>query len=122
MTDLAARAHSPSAEFLDSCSDRVSGPDCVLRTESVVVTVSGRLDRLTAPKFRMRVVQLLMLPLESLTLDVHGVTFIDGAGVSVFAVAQREARARGVAFALASVPAKVREVMAREHADDFDLR
>jgi anti-anti-sigma factor len=122
MTDLAAPEHSPSAEFLDSCSPRAAGRDTGLRTESIVIAVSGRLDRMTAPKFRMRVVQLLTLPLESLTLDVRGVTFIDGAGVSVLAVAQREARARGVAFALASVPPKVREVMAREHAEDSELR
>jgi anti-anti-sigma factor len=101
----AERSETRTAEFLDSCSHRASGPESVLRTESVVLAVSGRLDACTAPKFRLRMMQLLTLPVEALTLDLRGVTEIDGCGIAALAVTGREARARGITFALASLPA-----------------
>jgi anti-anti-sigma factor len=106
-TELAGGSEARTAEFLDSCTHRNSGPESVLRTDRVVLAVSGRLDAATAPKFRLRVMQLLTLHLEALTLDLRGVTDIDGYGIAALAVAHREARARGIEFELASVPAAV---------------
>jgi anti-anti-sigma factor len=113
MTEVARHPPSRPADFIDSCSHRASGTGSRLRTEGVVVTVSGMLDHATAAKFRMRVMQLLTVPHESFTLDLHGLEFIDGAGVAALTVARREAHARGIAFTLTAVPSHVREELDR---------
>jgi anti-sigma B factor antagonist len=93
-------------------------------TGGVRMTVSGELDMYTAPKLRGRVMEVLALPLESLTLDLERVTFLDSAGLSALIGAAREAEARGVAFGLVRVPAQARRVMeltdtrALLHVDD----
>jgi anti-sigma B factor antagonist len=93
-------------------------------TGGVRMTVSGELDMYTAPKLRSRVMEVLALPLESLTLDLERVTFLDSAGLSALIGAAREAEARGVAFGLVGVPAQARRVMdltdtrALLHVDD----
>jgi anti-anti-sigma factor len=93
-------------------------PQSRLRTEGIVVKVSGELDRGTAPKFRMRMVQILALPLDALTLDLEAVTHIDQAGWAALTTARREAQFRGIAFTL--VPAQLPGVDATEHSEGFD--
>ena len=93
-------------------------PQSRLRTEGIVIKVSGELDRGTAPKFRMRMVQLLALPLEALTLDLEAVTRIDQSGWAALTTARREAQVRGIKFAL--VPAQLTGDDAVARSEGFD--
>ncbi len=56
---------------------------------AVVVTVSGELDVASAPSFRRNVLALFALPVEVVTLDLAGLTFMDSSGVNVLTRVRR---------------------------------
>lgn len=80
--------------------------------ETVVVSVHGDLDDRTAPLLRGHALQMLARSIGALALDLGGVSFLDSTGLSALIAIWREADARGVEFALASVPDQARRVMA----------
>jgi anti-sigma B factor antagonist len=60
-------------------------------TRRVVVSLYGELDLVAAPELRRRILALFSLPLDSVTLDMKGLTFIDSLGLQVLAVTKQAA-------------------------------
>ncbi|HEY3724093.1 MAG TPA: STAS domain-containing protein [Acidimicrobiia bacterium] len=89
----------------------------------VVVSVTGELDIATAPLLHRRLCELLCLPIDSLTVNLAGVTFMDSTGLAVLVRLLPEADDRDVPFALASVPHCVQRVLEVTDTDGlFDIR
>jgi anti-sigma B factor antagonist len=77
----------------------------------VVVSVNGDLDLATAPVLARRLAELLALPLDSLTIELAGVEFMDSSGLKVLNQARQGANERSVLLELASVPRCVQVVL-----------
>jgi anti-sigma B factor antagonist len=114
VTDFARS--SSSDEFAES------GTPAGLVTEvqhgsGVVVSVTGDLDLATAPVLARRLSELLSLPVDSLTIEMAGVEFMDSSGLKVLNQARRGADERHVPLALASVPRCVQLVLEATNMD-----
>jgi anti-sigma B factor antagonist len=83
----------------------------------VVVSVTGDLDLATAPALARRLAELLALPLDSLTIDLAAVEFMDSTGLKVLNQARQGADDRHVPLALASVPRCVQVVLEATNMD-----
>jgi anti-sigma B factor antagonist len=71
---------------------------------SVVVTVAGELDTLTAPDLRAALDGALADPTcRRLVLDLSGVTFLSSAGLSVLVTTREDTRARSIELQLAGL-------------------
>jgi anti-sigma B factor antagonist len=83
----------------------------------VVVSVTGDLDLATAPALARCLSDLLSLPLDSLTIELAGVEFMDSSGLKVLNQAREGANDRSVPLALASVPRCVQIVLEATNMD-----
>ena len=84
---------------------------------AVVVSLTGDLDLATAPALARRLTELLSLPLDSLTIELAGVEFMDSTGLKVLNQARQGADDRHVPLALASVPRCVQVVLEATNMD-----
>jgi anti-sigma B factor antagonist len=89
----------------------------VRQGSGVVVFVTGDLDLATAPALSRRFAELLSLPLDSLTIDLAGVEFMDSSGLKVLNQVRVGADERSVPLALASVPRSVQVVLEATNMD-----
>jgi anti-anti-sigma factor len=83
----------------------------------VVVSVAGDLDLATAPALARRLTELLALPLDSLTIELAGVEFMDSSGLKVLNQAREGAGEQSVPLTLASVPRCVQVVLEATNMD-----
>lgn len=79
--------------------------------DGVVVALAGDLDLSTAPSLLRRLQALVCLPIESLTLDLRDLAFLDSTGVSTLIEARRSAREHHVALRLVGLPDQARQVL-----------
>src|SRR5690242_3138190 len=79
--------------------------------DGVVVALTGDLDLSTAPSLLRRLQALVCLPIESLTLDLRELSFLDSTGVSTLIEARRSAREHHVVLRLVGVPEQARQVL-----------
>jgi anti-anti-sigma factor len=91
-------ADAPS-EF--ACEVTVTGNEATIR-------VRGELDLATAPVLDRELLGVLGSAVTALTLDLHGVGFLDSSGIASLIAARRESRTRDVAFALVNVTRQCR--------------
>ena len=113
MTELRPHRHpdsNPASEWVGFFTEARHG-------SGVVVSVTGELDIATAPLLHERLCELLCLPIDSLTVDLAGVTFMDSTGLAVLVRLLPEAEDRDVPFSLASVPHCVRRVLEVTNTD-----
>jgi anti-anti-sigma factor len=73
---------------------------CVVehQTDRVVVSLHGELDLASAPGLERRLLELLSMPLRSVTVDVSQITFMDSAGLGALLRACRTAGDRNLGF------------------------
>jgi anti-sigma B factor antagonist len=76
----------------------------VHRSDGVALKLRGDLDLSSAPALLRKCQQLLCLPIESLTLNLGALTFIDSTGVSALVETRGAARDRGITLRLRDVP------------------
>jgi len=79
--------------------------------DGVVVGLAGDLDLSSAPGLLRRLQALVCLPIESLTLDLRELSFLDSTGVSTLIEARRSAREHHVALLLVGLPDQARQVL-----------
>jgi anti-sigma B factor antagonist len=79
--------------------------------DGVVVFVRGELDLASGPALGRRILELLSLPIEWLTLDFAELTFVDSSGVAMLNHARTAAEERNVCFQLAAVPHQAQRVL-----------
>jgi anti-sigma B factor antagonist len=86
------------------------------------LTASGEVDSSSAPTLRARLEAVLDDGVGELTLDLHGVTFLDSAGLCVLAAAHRRAVRDGVRLSvLASSRAVIRPLQITGLFDLLDV-
>lgn len=85
--------------------------EVVRERDAVVVCLSGEIDLASAPPMEQEVQGLLALPLDSVTVDMSNVTFMDSTGLRILNSLRKRAEERRVVFALRSVPASARRVL-----------
>jgi anti-anti-sigma factor len=92
---------------------RDAGFACMIehRTRHVVVSLYGELDLVAAPELRRRVLAFFPLPIDSVTLDMKGLTFIDSSGLHVLTVAKQAAAAHRVELILEGASASTRRLL-----------
>lgn len=77
----------------------------------MVVSVAGELDLATAPEFRRRLLELIALPIERLTVDLADLRFVDSSGLAALDAGWEAAAERRVRLELTSVPSQARLVL-----------
>ncbi|GAA2435882.1 STAS domain-containing protein [Streptomyces lavendulocolor] len=88
-----------------------------------VVTVAGDLDHQSAARLRDALRDVPLRPGETLLLDLHGLTFCDSSGISVFIAAHRQAETAQARMALQQVPDTVARVLTVVGLDQvFEIR
>lgn len=105
----------PAERFIVTASSLEPGPTDLVRIEVVGdsttarLAVTGEVDSSSAPTLRARLEGLLDSGVTDLTVDLHGVTFLDSAGLCVLAAAHRRAVRTGIRLrVLASSRAVIR--------------
>lgn len=83
------------------CESTVTGREATVR-------VRGELDLATAPVLDRELLAVLGSDVAALTLDLHGVGFLDSSGIASLIAARRESRSRDVTFALVNVTRQCR--------------
>ncbi len=78
---------------------------------SMVVTLRGEFDLLTAPRFRRAVDEACMGNLDQLIVDLGEVTFIDSSGLGALLGRYRRLQSMGKGFALAAPSHRVQEIL-----------
>jgi anti-anti-sigma factor len=81
--------------------------------KTVVLAPAGRIDMVTADRFRERLIPLISSAAtagESVVLDFSGVDYISSAGLRVLMLAAKEARASGGRIAVAALQPLVNEI------------
>ena len=77
----------------------------------VVVTLRGELDLASAPDLQRQLQALLDRPVERLTLDLAGLTFLDSSGLGALYRTRQAAAQDGVPLRLQAVPDHVVQVL-----------
>jgi anti-sigma B factor antagonist len=92
---------------------REAGFACTIehRTRHVVVSLYGELDLVAAPELRRRILALFALPVDSVTLDMKGLTFIDSSGLQVLTVTKQAANVHHVELILEGATASTRQLL-----------
>jgi anti-sigma B factor antagonist len=81
------------------------------RGHEVTVALSGEVDLASAPELRRRLLALLVLPVERLTIDMNRVTFMDSSGLHALTDAQHAADANRIRLTLARLSPVVRRLL-----------
>jgi anti-sigma B factor antagonist len=86
---------------------------CVVNNVGGVVTVvvHGELDLATGSRLARQVIRLFDLPMETLTLDLRAVTFMDSSGLKALDEIRHNAEARHVSLYLAAAARPVTRVL-----------
>jgi anti-anti-sigma factor len=124
MTDLAGRSRVHSVPLVAEPDGRVPhlAASVTHDGDGAVVCVTGELDLATAPSFLRQALALLALPLESVTLDLAGVGFIDSSGLGALIEIRGAADDHRIALTLRAVPGQARRVLELTNlADQFDI-
>jgi anti-sigma B factor antagonist len=79
--------------------------------DRVVVTVSGDVDVVTAPRLRQRLLDLVESGQTDLMVDLRPTEFIDSSGLSSLVAAAKRARERGGDVGLVCPPSNVRRLL-----------
>jgi anti-anti-sigma factor len=79
--------------------------------DGATVSVTGEMDLATAPSFARQALSLFGLPVESVTLDLAGLEFIDSSGLQALTVVLDAAEEHRVPLSLRSVPEQARRVL-----------
>lgn len=117
MTDLAAWWTSSAPEGLG----RVKAIAIEEASTSIVV-VSGELDVGSAPTLLRYLLDLMTGPIETITLDLHDLSFIDSSGLKALTAARADAEAAGITLTLRDVAAQPRRVLELTGLDElFDV-
>lgn len=82
------------------------------------VLLLGELDRMSAPALEAEIERLCDAGIDSLTLDLNGLTQIDAIGVAVIAYRRRWCEQRGCELALLADTPLVRDAFARSSAGE----
>jgi anti-sigma B factor antagonist len=92
---------------------RDAGFACMVehRTRHVVVSLYGELDLVAAPELRRRLLALFSLPVDSVTLDMTGLTFIDSSGLLVLTVTNQAAAEHHINLILEGASASTRRLL-----------
>jgi anti-anti-sigma factor len=110
-------------DTIETSTWRFADPDWVASTAPVLamsaehgaggvtVFVHGELDAASAPALQRRLVELLALPIESMTVDLTCLRLVDGSGLNAFVDARASADEHGVPFALDGGSAGVRHTL-----------
>jgi anti-sigma B factor antagonist len=89
------------------------------------VFVRGELDLASAPSLERRLDELFAMPLQSVTLDLAELSFLDSTGLHTLDRLRRDAAERRVRFTLAAVPIMVERLLhvtAMETVFDIETR
>ena len=78
---------------------------------SVVLTVSGRLDSVTGPDYRKTMQEVMAGSATRVVVDLHGLTYISSAGVGEMLLSANQLTAKGGRLCLANVPANILSVL-----------
>jgi anti-sigma B factor antagonist len=78
---------------------------------SIVVVVAGELDLASAPQLQREVLALLALPVNTVTLDLDALTFMDSSGLNALNHVRNAAEDRGIKLTLRNVRQPVRQVL-----------
>jgi anti-anti-sigma factor len=117
-----ARFSNSSTRPVGELDDLGLSCDVAERASGVVVTLRGELDLATAPDLQRRLLELIARPVESLTLDLAQLTFLDSSGLGALYRARQAADEQGVVLRLAEVPEHVMRVLdVTAMAQIFDL-
>jgi anti-anti-sigma factor len=117
VTDLAEWWSSSAPEGLG----RVKAMAIEAASTSIVM-VSGELDVGSAPTLLRYLLELMTGPVESITLDLHDLSFIDSSGLKALIAARADAEAAGIPLRLSDVAAQPRRVLELTGLDElFDL-
>ena len=84
----------------------------VREDETLVVTLSGRIDGANAPEVQKALEDALAPEDRGLVLDMEGVTFMSSAGLRIVAIMINRTRTNRTRFALCSLSGSVMEVLA----------
>ena len=88
----------------------------------MVVSISGRLDTVTAPDFDKEIVKNLD-GVQSLKLDVAGLEYISSAGLRVLLTAAKTMNASGGACTIVNVPQTIQDIFEMTGFDQIlDIR
>ncbi len=91
--------------------------------DGVTVFVRGELDLASAPALERRLDELFAMPLQSVTLDLAELAFMDSTGLHTLDRLRRDAAERRVRFTLAAVPAVVERLLRVTGMETvFDIR
>lgn len=93
--------------------------------DGVTVFVRGELDLASAPSLERRLDELFAMPLQSVTLDLAELSFLDSTGLHTLDRLRRDAAERRVRFTLAAVPLMVERLLhvtAMETVFDIETR
>ena len=117
MTDLAAWWSSSAPEG----GGRVKAMAIEEASTSIVV-VSGELDVGSAPTLLRYLLELMTGPIETITLDLNELSFIDSSGLKALIAARADAEAVGITLKLRDVAVQPRRVLELTGLDElFDV-
>jgi len=85
--------------------------DVADRPDGVVVALKGELDLATAPELQRCLLDLIARPVDSLTLDLEELAFLDSSGLGALYRARQAAERQGTPMRLQSVPGHVMRVL-----------
>jgi anti-sigma B factor antagonist len=110
-TEASDRSSETSRTGTGSLDEALFSYDIAADGGGVVVSMRGELDLASAPDLRRELVSLLARPVEHLTLDLGGVSFLDSSGLGALYRTRQVADERGVPLRLRSVPDHVVQVL-----------
>ncbi|HEY3723091.1 MAG TPA: STAS domain-containing protein [Acidimicrobiia bacterium] len=117
MTDLAAWWSSSAP----AGGGRVKAMTIEEDSTSIVV-VSGELDVGSAPTLLRYLLDLMTAPIDTITLDLNELSFIDSSGLKALIAARADAETVGITLTLRDVAAQPRRVLELTGLDElFDL-
>lgn len=87
-----------------------------------IVVVSGELDVGSAPTLLRYLLDLMTAPIDTITLDLNELSFIDSSGLKALIAARADAETVGITLTLRDVAAQPRRVLELTGLDElFDL-
>jgi anti-sigma B factor antagonist len=113
MTDLVGHDHPHNSPFVSEQDDAPShlAATVVYEPNGAVVSVAGEMDLASAPAFQRQVLALFALPVESMTVDLAGLSFIDSSGLRALVTIHDAAQEHRIPMSLRSVPRQARRVL-----------
>src|SRR5262245_60426894 len=111
MTDITHPVQRPASDYSTPAFGHLLCAETDRHDDRIVVYVRGELDLASSPALVRRLLELMNQQIDTLTLDLAGLEFIDSSALAALNTVHTSAQDRQIAFTLASVPPHARRVL-----------